>query len=146
MTQLKEILEAYRNKQREFPSYGELMALATAPAAPNPWKSLADKAIDILQRNIVPDGISDHDAISELLEVFDGPEYRAIGDVAQLDCDMRQSQAMSESKAVETLSKVGSFTAPHWYDCPQSALGGKTAREGYAANPAYADPAISKGD
>lgn len=30
MTQLKEILEAYRNKQREFPSYGELWALATA--------------------------------------------------------------------------------------------------------------------
>lgn len=28
MTQLKEILEAYRDNKREFPSYGELMALA----------------------------------------------------------------------------------------------------------------------
>lgn len=28
---------------------------------------------------------------------------------------------------------------PHWYDSPQSALGGKTAREGYAANPEYAN-------
>ena len=28
MIQLKEILDAYRNNQREFPSYGELMALA----------------------------------------------------------------------------------------------------------------------
>lgn len=27
---------------------------------------------------------------------------------------------------------------PHWYDGEQSALGGKTAREGYAANPMYA--------
>lgn len=27
---------------------------------------------------------------------------------------------------------------PHWIDCQQSALGGKTAREGYAANPEYA--------
>ena len=31
MTQLKEILEAYRDNKREFPSYGELMALATPP-------------------------------------------------------------------------------------------------------------------
>lgn len=31
MNDLKKILEAYRNKQREFPSYGELMALASAP-------------------------------------------------------------------------------------------------------------------
>lgn len=33
---------------------------------------------------------------------------------------------------------TGASTVPHWYDSPQSALGGKTAREGYAANPEYA--------
>lgn len=36
---------------------------------------------------------------------------------------------------------------PHWHNTPQSALGGKTAREGYAANPDYSSqqpvPALS---
>lgn len=34
---------------------------------------------------------------------------------------------------------VPEVAPPHWYDAPQEALGGRTAREGYAANPAYAD-------
>lgn len=44
---------------------------------PVAWKSLADKAIEVLNRHIVPDGISDKDALSELYGIFDGPEYRA---------------------------------------------------------------------
>lgn len=76
------------------------------------WKSLADKAIGILQRNIVPDGISDHAAISELLGVFDGPEYRAAvarevaaqaGQVAVPDFEQRAkavwNDALTEARA-----------------------------------------------
>jgi hypothetical protein len=46
MTQLKEILEAYRNKQREFPSYGELMALATAPVSTIDCREFHELAMD----------------------------------------------------------------------------------------------------
>lgn len=42
------------------------------------WGPLVDKVIDILQRNIVPDGISNDEAIAEMLNVLDGPYYRAL--------------------------------------------------------------------
>lgn len=50
---------------------------ATAPTGEGAWKALADKAIAVLCRHIVPDGISDKEALSELYGIFDGPEYRA---------------------------------------------------------------------
>jgi hypothetical protein len=40
------------------------------------WRGLVDKAVSVLQRHIVPDGLSDHDALTELYRIFDGPEYR----------------------------------------------------------------------
>jgi hypothetical protein len=35
---------------------------------------------------------------------------------------------------------------PHWIDTPQDSLGGRTAREGYAANPEYSHPVAQEGD
>jgi hypothetical protein len=43
----------------------------------NAFKSLCDKAINVLQRHAPPDGLSDHAALSELYSIFDGPEQRA---------------------------------------------------------------------
>jgi hypothetical protein len=38
---------------------------------------LIDRAVAVLNQHIVPGGISDRDALSELYGIFDGPEYRA---------------------------------------------------------------------
>lgn len=45
-------------------------------AASPEFKELVERAIDVLQRQIVPDGLSDQDALSELHEIFDGPQCR----------------------------------------------------------------------
>jgi hypothetical protein len=37
---------------------------------------LIDRAVAVLNQHIVPGGISDRDALSELYGIFDGPEYR----------------------------------------------------------------------
>lgn len=42
------------------------------------WKALAEKAIEVLNRHIVPGGLSDKSALSELYGIFDGPAYRAV--------------------------------------------------------------------
>jgi hypothetical protein len=42
------------------------------------YRGLVEKAVSVLQRHIVPDGLSDHDALTELYGIFDGPEYRAL--------------------------------------------------------------------
>jgi hypothetical protein len=39
--------------------------------------ALIDRAVDVLQRHAPPDGLSDHDAMSEFYGIFDGPAYRA---------------------------------------------------------------------
>ncbi len=41
------------------------------------YKGLVEQAVAVLQRQIVPGGISDHEALNELHGIFDGPEYRA---------------------------------------------------------------------
>lgn len=46
--------------------------------ATSSWKTIVNKAIEILQRHIVPDGISDSEAITELYGLLDGPELRAV--------------------------------------------------------------------
>lgn len=86
--------------EREIAALASQPAPTVAPADPwrDAWKAMADKTIEILQRNIVPSGISDHDAICALLDIYDGPEYRNIGDVAQLQCEARQMQSMHEAK------------------------------------------------
>jgi hypothetical protein len=40
-------------------------------------KALVDKAVDVLVRHAPPDGLKDHDALTEFYGIFDGPEYRA---------------------------------------------------------------------
>lgn len=41
-------------------------------------RGLVDSAVKVLQRHITPpDNISDHDALSEMYGIFDGPAYRA---------------------------------------------------------------------
>jgi len=52
-------------------------------------RTLIDRAVDVLQRHAPPDGLSDHDAMSEFYAIFDGPEYQdAIANAAAPD--MRQ--------------------------------------------------------
>jgi hypothetical protein len=41
------------------------------------FRALVDKAVEVLQRHAPPDGLSDHDALTELYGIFDGPEYRS---------------------------------------------------------------------
>lgn len=47
------------------------------------WKNLVTKAQAILTDNLVPDGISNSECINRLLELLDGPEYRAAIDAAR---------------------------------------------------------------
>lgn len=58
---------------------------ASSSAAPSDaWKALAEQAIAVLNRHIVPDGISDVVALNELYGIFDGPQYRAaLGNTAK---------------------------------------------------------------
>jgi hypothetical protein len=42
------------------------------------WKALVDKSIAILTDNVVPGGISNSECINRLLQLLDGPEYRAV--------------------------------------------------------------------
>ena len=48
----------------------------------NDARKLLEKCVAVLQRHIVPDGISDKDALSELYGLLDGPEYRALAQPA----------------------------------------------------------------
>lgn len=38
--------------------------------------ALVERAVSVLQRHAPPDGLSDHDALTEFYGIFDGPEYR----------------------------------------------------------------------
>lgn len=55
-----------------------LRAPAANDAKLNMAFALINKAISVLQQQIIPDGISDHEALCELHGIFDGPEYRAM--------------------------------------------------------------------
>lgn len=54
---------------------------ATLAAAPE-MRRLIARAIDVLQRHAPPKGLSDHDAMTELYLIFDGPDCRAALDKA----------------------------------------------------------------
>lgn len=57
-------------------SVGQLDANRRLIAAAPDYKALVDRAVAVLQRHAPPDGLSDHDAMSEFYGIFDGPEYR----------------------------------------------------------------------
>jgi hypothetical protein len=40
--------------------------------------TLVGRAVDLLQRHCHPEGLSDHDALTELYGIFDGPDYREV--------------------------------------------------------------------
>ena len=84
---------------------------AEAPQA-DQWKRFVDKAVDVLQRAIVPDGLSDSAAMAELYGIFDGPEFRDMGGIPQLQCDGRQEQAAREARQLEMLKSIGTPQAP----------------------------------
>ncbi len=52
----------------------EACLIACAPE----YRAVVARAVGVLQRHAPPDGLSDHDAMSEFYEIFDGPEYRAV--------------------------------------------------------------------
>lgn len=94
-----ETIQAYLYAQQE--------PAQTAPT----WKTLVDKAIGVLQLQNVPDGISEHDALIELLGIFDGPGYRAVRDAVVIDLN-EISLAQIRSAYAETFGPFpGEITA-----------------------------------
>lgn len=71
-----------------------LGAGTSAPVNGDGWKWFTDQAIAVLQQHIVPDGLSDRDALLKLYDIFDGPEFRSMGTIPQVRCDERQAEAM----------------------------------------------------
>jgi hypothetical protein len=54
-------------------------------------RKLIDRAVYVCQRAIVPDGLTDKEAMSEMYGIFDGPEHRAaIADLPATDEEMRK--------------------------------------------------------
>lgn len=100
--QLQAELASHKGKLRlEAPTAAALSHQAAAAGdAARGWRSLVERAVEVLKRHVLPDGISDHDALNKLYGIFDGPKYRAVADVAQNQCDDRQRQAQSEAKTV----------------------------------------------
>ena len=76
MTQLDKALDLASRQSTEIQSLRSKLAASESYARAQ--KGLVDAAVAVLQRHILPDGgLSDHDAMSELYGIFDGPEYRA---------------------------------------------------------------------
>lgn len=78
----------------------------------------------------------------EAINALPFPIRSYIHDLSSL-CDpqfimQENARLRDESEALQRMYRKAADKAPHWYDSPQAALGGKTAREGYAANPLYA--------
>jgi hypothetical protein len=75
---------AAREEMREDGRYNGYVPALACPAHGGPPKppathaTLVGRAVDVLQRHAPPDGLSDHDALSELYGIFDGPEYREV--------------------------------------------------------------------
>ena len=69
------------------------------PSGMSPWESMCRKGIAVLNQHIVPDGISDSLALTELYGIFDGEEFRSTGVIEQDRCDQRQAEAAMISKA-----------------------------------------------
>lgn len=56
----------------------------------------------------------------------------------ELMMDYRGASPLRAQEAYEkVIEMVEGYCERHWLDTPQEALNGKSAREGYAANPAY---------
>ncbi len=90
-------------------------------------------------------------AIIDMIAMHAATDIAALFDVEMLGGSVQRTAAI-QCRVVQALSECESpapsqpilsavVAQPHWIDCPQSALGGKTAREGYAANPEYASAA-----
>lgn len=83
------------------------------------FREIVNRAVEVLNRHIVPDGISDNDALIELYGIFDGPEYRAAtqhseqrdtvpaGEVTRFsDLDSLQQQSKAWFAVVEALNEL----------------------------------------
>jgi len=84
-----------------------------------------------------PQVVADERKLPPLPQYFpDIVNIRADEELRAQDYATQYARAALQAAQVQPLAVPDSS---HWLDTPQTALGGKTAREGYAANPMYAD-------
>jgi hypothetical protein len=77
---------------------------------------LIDRAVAVLNQHIVPGGISDRDALSELYGIFDGPEYRAAITAPPAPTHSRESlQSLIAGMTVSLDVSTGEHDAEHRY-------------------------------
>lgn len=63
----------------EYNGYVPALACPGHGGPPKPvvtMETLVDRAVAVLQSHAPPDGLSDHDALTKLYGIFDGPGYR----------------------------------------------------------------------
>lgn len=82
---------------------GYKLALSAPPQEQGMGEPLIARAVDVLQRHIPPDGLSDHAALNELYSIFDGPEYRAYQAARSAQVEQQQDGHLAG----------GSESAPH---------------------------------
>lgn len=111
---------------------------APAPAGEGAWKALADKAIAVLCRHIVPDGISDKEALSELYGIFDGPEYRAA-----LDAPAPTGESLS---AIPTWQEMAHADGVQVYDSATASIYMGKEISAYRDRAALATPRQTSGE
>jgi hypothetical protein len=85
------------------------------------------KAVAVLNRHIVPDGISDFATLSELYGIFDSEEYRSTNTIEQDRCEQRQAEAMSMARIVDGIAspspaapKDAQGVVPEWFSVNNS--------------------------
>jgi hypothetical protein len=90
----------------------EPVSRSVAAQGMSPWESMCRKAVAILNTHIVPDGISDHEALNELYGIFDSDEYRSTGAIEQDRCDQRQAEEAMIDKTIGMLTASPKCAAP----------------------------------
>lgn len=101
---LERRLEDYDAAHKGEPEYiGNYIRITDVLEAGGNLSSLVEKAQDILRKQIVPDGMSDHDALSELHGIFDCGEQRSAQQMWKIVC------AQAAAKRPEPEHKLSNF-------------------------------------
>lgn len=77
----------------------EFRELFSQPPAPHPGIAIIDRAQQVLARHLPPDGITEAQAISELLAILDSPDANALTLHLREPADTRQALRDAETLA-----------------------------------------------
>jgi hypothetical protein len=100
-----DLLEAATQEiEKQFKGRAASEPEAVKPQLKSEWESMCRKAVAVLNRHIVPEGISDREALNELYGIFDSEEYRATGAIEQDRCDQRQAEERMIDRTVASLA------------------------------------------